>query len=580
MEIIRKKISLESARSRQQGLLPYIPFNSGDDKCPYVEVDKENNNGNYGGFVVNFKEKDSQEPFIIYKDLLRKYHTIINSLLAGTKVKRVNKGGEFKWAKYLKDDLDLYDIKPADIAYFKQESDYLYAYLGEEDYSGETYLNLVENYETLKEYGDIFEICKTVDELIGKLYIPKEILGSKVPEWINLCDITGWIEWLESFKNGTCCDKKLYEQRGGDEMLSFLNRHKNDYSEAISKISDTYEFTEPTISVPIFLPNNIAPIGLMESYIDEDFDYSYSGENKSIYEEELSGYVVESKLESLRTGKLVYDDNGKPIPGILKKANENTFAKYENGEWISYEDSGITEGYETILLLNAIPESTPTNVIFKVIYENGEDIPTDLPYKINVPKNTYLLVSGDTESTFIGDFILDISNSGNIIDFTYVIGGEFTAKKDTTQEGSTGYKFENYIEGTGIIYHEQGELLEGVDYFSLDYIENVPIYYQYVSFDKNGRIIESEDYNASRTTFDSNIVSMSKMYEYDVDKDILMTTSVFKPDYFLGITKDIQSKVDIMVSRGNAAAFERHLQLIECNTLEDLENYKNNKFDL
>ena len=39
-------------------------------------------------------------------------------------------------------------------------------------------------------------------------------------------------------------------------------------------------------------------------------------------------------------------------------------------------------------------------------------------------------------------------------------------------------------------------------------------------------------------------------------------------------------KVSIGIDRGTAAAWENYFKLSECNTLEDLENYSNNTFNL
>jgi hypothetical protein len=55
---------------------------------------------------------------------------------------------------------------------------------------------------------------------------------------------------------------------------------------------------------------------------------------------------------------------------------------------------------------------------------------------------------------------------------------------------------------------------------------------------------------------------------------------VFKEDYLMGINGDIKMDIDVEIDRGNAAAFERHLKLSECNSFEDLYNYGNNYYNL
>ena len=57
-----------------------------------------------------------------------------------------------------------------------------------------------------------------------------------------------------------------------------------------------------------------------------------------------------------------------------------------------------------------------------------------------------------------------------------------------------------------------------------------------------------------------------------------ITNPLMKFDYLSGINYKPSVKSDIHVSRGNAAAWERHIRLGEIRTFEDLETYANNSF--
>ena len=46
----------------------------------------------------------------------------------------------------------------------------------------------------------------------------------------------------------------------------------------------------------------------------------------------------------------------------------------------------------------------------------------------------------------------------------------------------------------------------------------------------------------------------------------------------LGINFPIREKYDVLIDRGSSAAFEKHLQLSEIKTWQDLENYRNGMF--
>lgn len=57
-------------------------------------------------------------------------------------------------------------------------------------------------------------------------------------------------------------------------------------------------------------------------------------------------------------------------------------------------------------------------------------------------------------------------------------------------------------------------------------------------------------------------------------------TPIYKEETLNGIKADINVKVNISVNRGLAAAREMHYKLSECNSLEDMENYGNNYFNI
>ena len=61
------------------------------------------------------------------------------------------------------------------------------------------------------------------------------------------------------------------------------------------------------------------------------------------------------------------------------------------------------------------------------------------------------------------------------------------------------------------------------------------------------------------------------------EKDSLVSPTL-KFDYLNGITYKPEVKNDVRVSRGNAAAWERHIKLSEIKNFEDLETYSNGGF--
>ena len=93
--------------------------------------------------------------------------------------------------------------------------------------------------------------------------------------------------------------------------------------------------------------------------------------------------------------------------------------------------------------------------------------------------------------------------------------------------------------------------------------------------------IYNKHYGLSR---EGNLAEISAYTVADVwghyDSENTINAPVFKEEYLLGISSAFESEVDVTIDRGNAAAFEKHFKLGECNTYEDLENYGNNYFNL
>jgi len=127
--------------------------------------------------------------------------------------------------------------------------------------------------------------------------------------------------------------------------------------------------------------------------------------------------------------------------------------------------------------------------------------------------------------------------------------------------------------GGGIVYKEEYQIYtaqttgssSGITYFEIDY-------------DSNKQTIYNDDFNLKREGIVSKIIE--KPFGEIWNKEEATTTPAFKEDFLNGICEQPKVSVNITVNRGRASAFESHFKLTECNTLEDLENYGNNFFNL
>ena len=106
----------------------------------------------------------------------------------------------------------------------------------------------------------------------------------------------------------------------------------------------------------------------------------------------------------------------------------------------------------------------------------------------------------------------------------------------------------------------------------------------------NGRYMELDIANKTVTIYNKDFylkregvladnVTYDSYTKWTGRKDVTRTP-VFKQDYLEGINTKPRVSTNVEIIRGNAAAFEKHLKMGEVNTLEDLENYRNNEFNL
>ena len=104
------------------------------------------------------------------------------------------------------------------------------------------------------------------------------------------------------------------------------------------------------------------------------------------------------------------------------------------------------------------------------------------------------------------------------------------------------------------------------------------IQYTHIATDNGAFDIYNRDFKLSRT---GALANGKRFNTGEVWTDELASTSpAIKLEYMDRVSEGAKVDVDVTVDRGNAAAFERHLKLMECNTFQDMEEYGNNYFGL
>jgi hypothetical protein len=108
--------------------------------------------------------------------------------------------------------------------------------------------------------------------------------------------------------------------------------------------------------------------------------------------------------------------------------------------------------------------------------------------------------------------------------------------------------------------------------------ETTGVRYKDIDFNNKITTIYNRDFDLSR---EGNLAIITQLPTGEVwNHDEATDSPVFKKEYLNGISEEPKVDVDIELDRGSASAFERHFKLLECNTMEDLENQGNNIFNL
>lgn len=283
----------------------------------------------------------------------------------------------------------------------------------------------------------------------------------------------------------------------------------------------------------------------------------------------LSG-ISDSKLKSFRRYKDYIS-----VLGELEKPEEGE-------DWLYYYRIGYVANYRTLTDDNGNIQHMGTDMTSgDDLYAYG-DVITDIRVE-EVENNTYLR-----------QLIIE-----------YVIGAHLKAEKNyvdednqinykTDDDGVTMYYFKNFTYDDSDLYH--GVKYTDTYYFTTDdaiytdfnladgtsefdtYVNTLDDIYstaKYPFVTSNSTTTREISVNNTTVTVSSIVSEFSATVANDPDYQY---NKLIKEDYLNGITYQPTKSVDVNITRGNAAAFERHIKLGEIKTLEDLENYSNGGF--
>lgn len=600
--IIHKKICLEDFKSRVPGLLSTIDdinnesVNKGNwGEIPYdLDLSKinglENLKQHMKDWAYNLKGYDpiTKQPILPtekrlrFKSLMLWYYWIIN-LCKNSEIyewsvnNAIVDNTDGQWV--LMDNFDIYDksITSKTVVVYVENNDYnedneilIINEDGKENWDTEKYYVVVSTKEDEEFFYNHsgFEIINLVESITGRLYIPANIKGEEVPKFIYYSEIEEILETMEKARNTTnCCFLDKYEKMGGDDMFMYLDKNVNRYQEEYAKFK--IHNLEPYVNIPIAIISEIDDLGVMYDSVQEwveGFKYdkgdivSYNGSTYISTKDNNTGVYSET-YEEVYFDMLDKDDNiiltnwdeYLNTEGLLNDSNENKLIEAEAISQLSkFKTKRKCFNDEGEELEGAVPYFVIGNKV-NIIFDDDGYVVLDLPFIKGVPIN----VRSDEEHTY-ADVLYDIiEEDGNIVRFKYVLGGRLNQNGGYSYNTDGIHYEEAYIFSWQITLENIDGVFRRVKYRSVNYDLNVD----------NG----STNLILSKVKYKSNNV-----WNYEN----AISAPVFRKDSLVGFVEKPKEDIDISLDRGLSHAFEKHLMLCETNTFNDLQNYKNNYFNL
>lgn len=202
-----------------------------------------------------------------------------------------------------------------------------------------------------------------------------------------------------------------------------------------------------------------------------------------------------------------------------------------------------------------------TNMGGKHIDEIGVIKSTEIPYRVGERMNieTY----NDNEVVYDKIFsITPVDESNDALKIIYAKG-----ITDGMDEDNSGIHYEEIIS-----YEPQKKMI-----IPFDGVYMAEIYCDILNNNEKKEIVYSDEYKLTRKTQRAKITGMEICTQWTEEGavDAMLITK----DGSEGLQCEPKYDINLTFNRGNAASWEYHFKLSECNTLEDLENYGNNFFN-
>lgn len=659
MEIIKKKICLENFISRIPALIETVDVEN---------VNESTSDGSWGKIP---KPVSLLGKAMKYGTLMDLYYPLLK-IVMNSDVIEYDAGGQ-KWRKI---DYDWRDIinkmhEPGERVSFvskiptEQLDDRMKISVvtKEEEYSFND--NIVNTFGGI---NDGLNVIEEVHHLIGKKVTPSDFTGMYVPYFIYLADVPDIITFMEDLKaKENCCDKKRYEEYGGDGFLDYLkNLVIPDVTPGVSESVMT-----SSLDIPILLTSDLINLGVFRMYdVEEVTENEINAplvEDLSEPDEtvdSISKTVLtsgESKLKPLRKRKRSVDDYGKELPGIYVSGQTRLELPYQVGYVKNIQiDNGVFYGDVIESMVEVFESREATEREYDAMYKKaiidklGQETPgykesdgtepiEGLAKNLTMPDIITYGGSGKTYDQVVNFALSDSAQrrdnlvqtmcrllkdeypdyycykqeykyeyeltynagedeNGNVIlstipleynsppvhvifdepkiEITYALGAKLRQEDnrlilDETSPFKVPEAQLDLWKGEGIWYFETYPLKKlCVENFIINEKES-QYTYDMIDFSKEETTYTFEGIDFPRKNY---ILCNDIRYKSESYQKFSTYNPVFRDEKMMNVSASIKENYDVVIDRGFAAAFERHLQLGELKTWADLENYRNGMF--
>lgn len=563
MEIIRKKICIEDFISR----IPSLKLD-----C----IDKDENETSWGKIANNFYFRGK---YFRYKYIMDLYYDVLNLIMDSIFLIRENYTSnsqwfnetlttEKNWRDYFHEYINNPVIMESDptnatgvnfinspktidnaiektFDFIKKGNNIYYWNEEQSGYTENTGVLLcISNYNNLSELktkiktiigsSNLFDFIKKVHDAIGKYVVPtsinnKVIEGIYVPIFIYDSDLdetntNSLIYIIKKLKNNKSNNKlinKKYKEYGGDLFLDYLEGLKNEIIKTNNSTNENNINTNenginpkiPTLDIPILITSEMLDLGQYKAY---DVD-------------------------------VINDEN--------TKKNENISENYSNVVIQTKGESKIRS------LINRKATFIGRNVLYKSINGNSyqELVDSEQPFQKLKVKNIQQVIKKDNHYEVIGDSIININYNDNegIVTYEYVIGGKFKINNNK-YECIGNNPFDN----------------KNTDIYGIWYKETFPL-----SSNESGICVDLTSceitYTFDDIDYDRKNFIMCNDIKYTQNNATYTNDPIFYDEKMLGLALPLKENYNVAIDRGSTRAFERHLQLTEIKTWQDMENYRN-----